>query len=54
MGSFVKFSQAVPEILQFLCSKKTGFFRQDLRESLHTRNGTKKVFFLQMSGNKHS
>ena len=30
MGSFFKFGQAVLEIFEFYCSKKQGFFRQDL------------------------
>ena len=30
MGSFFKFGQVVPEIFEFLCSKKRCFFRQAL------------------------
>ena len=33
MGSFLKFGQVVPEILAFECSKKRGFFQQDLEGS---------------------
>ena len=30
MGSFFKFGQVVPAIIEFQCSKNRGFFRQDL------------------------
>ena len=46
MGSFFKFGQVVPEILAFECSKKRGFFQQDLEgSSLHIWNGTRKKNF---------
>ena len=57
MGSFFKFGQAVPEIFEFQCSKKQGFFRQDLKGTYISEMAPKRRFFkgfFQFSGNKHS
>ena len=57
MGSFFKFGQAVLEIFEFYCSKKQGFFRQDLEGTYISEMAPKRWFFkgfLQFSGNKHS
>ena len=47
MVLFFKFGQAVPEIFKFYCSKKEGFFRQDLEGTyISGWNGTKKRFLM--------
>ena len=44
MGSFLKFGVAVPEILAFWCSKKWGFFRQDLEGTYLSEMASRRRF----------
>ena len=57
MASFFKFGQAVPEIFEFLCSKKRGSFRQDLEGTYISEIALKRRFlkdFLQFPANKNT
>ena len=42
MGSFFKFGRVILEICEFYCSRKQGFFRQDLERTYKSEMATKR------------
>ena len=49
MNSFLKFGQAVPEIFEFKCFKKRGFFKQNLEETYNLKWRQKETFLRLLS-----